>query len=108
MVHHPSNEPGKTYEYLASGTPILAAVPDGDARDILEEAGVATIVRPDDVAGISAGISDEIGRFRARLPHREPRPDVVARFEYGRLAADLAHVFDAVLDTREAKNVSSG
>ena len=28
--------PGKTYEYLASGTPILAAVPDGDARDILE------------------------------------------------------------------------
>src|SRR5206468_2661906 len=27
--------PGKTYEYLASGTPMLAAVPDGDARDIL-------------------------------------------------------------------------
>lgn len=100
--------PGKTYEYLASGTPILAAVPDGDARDILEEAGVATVVRPDDVAGISAGISDEIERFRARLPRREPHPDVVARFEYGTLAADLAHVFDAVLDTREAMKVSPG
>ena len=25
--------PGKTYEYLATGRPILAAVPDGDARD---------------------------------------------------------------------------
>ena len=31
--------PGKTYEYLASGTTILGAVPEGDARDILEEAG---------------------------------------------------------------------
>ena len=28
--------PGKTYEYLASGRPILAAVPDGDARDLLD------------------------------------------------------------------------
>ena len=40
--------PGKTYEYLASRTPILAALPPGDARDILIEAGNATVVRPDE------------------------------------------------------------
>jgi hypothetical protein len=31
--------PGKTYEYLASRRPILAAVSDGDARDLLESGG---------------------------------------------------------------------
>ena len=90
--------PGKTYEYLASGTPILAAVPDGDARDILVEVGNAIIVRPDDVEGMATGIRAQIDRARAGEPPRSPDPDVVARFEYGRLAADLAGVFDAVLE----------
>jgi glycosyltransferase involved in cell wall biosynthesis len=90
--------PGKTYEYLASGTPILAAVPDGDARDILVEAGNAIIVRPDDLEGMAAGIRAQIERARAGEPPRSPDANVVARFEYGRLAADLAGVFDAVLE----------
>lgn len=89
--------PGKTYEYLAAGTPILAAVPDGDARDILGEAGGATLVRPDDVDGITAGIRAELHRFRAGMATATPDPEVVGRFEYGSLAADLAGLFDAVL-----------
>lgn len=93
--------PGKTYEYLASETPILAAVPDGDARDILEQAGNALIVRPDDVDGIAAAIRGEVQRVRAGGETRRPDPNVVARFEYGRLAAELAAVFDKVLE-REA------
>jgi glycosyltransferase involved in cell wall biosynthesis len=89
--------PGKTYEYLASGTPILAAVPDGDARDILAEAGNATLVRPDDVQGIAAGILKQLDRFRAGASPAVPNPDVVARFEYDRLASDLALLFDSIL-----------
>ena len=46
-----STVPGKTYEYLASGRPILAAVPDGDARDILAVRERA-ICRPDDIDGM--------------------------------------------------------
>ena len=92
--------PGKTYEYLASRTPILAAVPDGDARDILDEAGNATLVRPDDVSGIAQGIEEQLERFRAGGPPPLPDPEVVARFEYGKLAADLARVFDVVLGAR--------
>jgi glycosyltransferase involved in cell wall biosynthesis len=91
--------PGKTYEYLASGSPILAAVPDGDARDILDEAGSATLVRPDDVEGIAAGIMNALERIRADVAPVSPNPEVVARFEYRKLAADLSRVFDAVLET---------
>jgi glycosyltransferase involved in cell wall biosynthesis len=89
--------PGKTYEYLASGRPILAAVPDGDARDLLKEAGGTVIVRPDDVEGIVRALRSEIEAFRTGVARPRPAPDVVARFEYGRLAAELAGVFDSVL-----------
>jgi glycosyltransferase involved in cell wall biosynthesis len=89
--------PGKTYEYLASGTPVLGAVPEGDARDILTAAGNAIVVDPDDTDGMSAGIRQELERFRAGIQSREPDPAVLARFEYRKLAADLASVFDAVL-----------
>ncbi len=89
--------PGKTYEYLASGRPILAAVPDGDARDILTAAGNALLVRPDDVEGMSAGIRSQVERFLAGTPSSPPDPAVVERFLYGRLAADLVRVFETVL-----------
>ena len=92
--------PGKTYEYLASGRPILAAVPDGDARDILEHAANAAIVRPDDIEGIAAAIRMAFDRLRAGILPQPPDPAVVGQFEYGKLAADLAGVFDAVLDAR--------
>ena len=43
------NVPGKTYEYLAADRPILAALPDGDARDLVTAAGAAYVVDPDDL-----------------------------------------------------------
>jgi glycosyltransferase involved in cell wall biosynthesis len=89
--------PGKTYEYLASGTPVLGALPDGDARDILGEAGNALLVRPSDVEGIARAIEDAVVRFQEGSLPRPPKDDVVARFEYRRLAESLAAVFDDVL-----------
>jgi glycosyltransferase involved in cell wall biosynthesis len=89
--------PGKTYEYIASGTPILAAVPEGDARDILAETGNAVLVRPDDVDAMSAAILTEVARARADV-ERDRGTAVAARFRYGELARELAGVFDTVLD----------
>jgi hypothetical protein len=74
-------------------------VPEGDARDILEEAGNAVVVRPDDVDGIAEALRSQIEAFRASTPIPVTRPDVVARFEYRHLAGELAAVFDEVLKT---------
>jgi len=89
--------PGKTYEYLASGTPILGAVPDGDARDILTAAGNARLCRPSDVDGMIEALRSELARFRRGEHPRLPAADVVKRFEYHALAAELAAVFDGVV-----------
>ncbi len=90
--------PGKTYEYLASGTPILAAVPDGDARDMLAEAGNSILCRPDDVAAMADALQVQIERHRRGDDPPSPAPEVVARFEYRTLAASLGRVFDEVLE----------
>ena len=43
--------PYKTYEYLGARRPILAAVPDGDVRDMLAPLERVWLVRPADVDG---------------------------------------------------------
>jgi hypothetical protein len=90
--------PGKTYEYLGARRPILGAVPDGDARDLLLEAGGARLCRPDDSAGMASAIAAELTRFERGQPAATPDPKVVERYEYRRLAGRLAEVFDLVLE----------
>jgi hypothetical protein len=96
--------PGKTYEYLASGRPILAAVPDGDANDLLQEVGTGLRCGPDDDVAMAALIGDAIVRWRAGLAAPSARADVVGRYERRRLTADLAGIFDLVLGSESRKS----
>lgn len=46
--------PGKTYEYLAAGRPVLGIGPvDGDAAHVLRDAGAGPMLAPDDVDGVA-------------------------------------------------------
>jgi glycosyltransferase involved in cell wall biosynthesis len=86
--------PGKTYEYVASGRPILAAVPEGDARDLLSAAGTAYLCRPKDVDGIAAAIVRAYERSRSGEPLPAPPRELLRQYEYRHLARRLAGVFD--------------
>jgi glycosyltransferase involved in cell wall biosynthesis len=89
--------PGKTYEYLAAGPPILGAVPEGDARDLLAEAGHAHLCRPRDVDGLATTIAGELARWRAGARPPQARAEVVARYEYATLTRRLADLFDGLV-----------
>jgi glycosyltransferase involved in cell wall biosynthesis len=85
--------PGKLYEYLASGRPVLGAVPEGDARDLLERSPWTVVTEPDDVSGIAAGL---LTLYREREPRRlrtADRRGLLLPFERPQLAARLAEVF---------------
>jgi glycosyltransferase involved in cell wall biosynthesis len=61
----PALVPGKLYEYLGLGRPILAAVPPGEARDILDRTTRGAVVcPPDDAAVLADGLLAAFGRWR--------------------------------------------
>jgi glycosyltransferase involved in cell wall biosynthesis len=85
--------PQKTYEYLAAGRPILAAVPDGDARELLEAAGLAQVCRPTDVDGIRAALRREIERWRSGAAPAAVHPEILERCAADRLAREFAELY---------------
>ena len=90
--------PGKTWEYLASGRPILAAVPEGDARDVLLASGTAQVCRPDDVSQMAAILSSEIGRRQAGVRISAKNAALLGEYAYPKLTQRLAALFDDVLE----------
>jgi glycosyltransferase involved in cell wall biosynthesis len=88
--------PTKAYEYAASGRPILAAVPAGDAREFLLELGTATVVNPGDALGMEEAIEVQIARWRKSQPPPEPNSEVLRPYEYGAITRRLSAVLDGV------------
>lgn len=78
--------PGKTYEYLATGHPILAAVPAGDARDLIMALRAGIVVDPSDVSAIAQAIVE-----LAQGPtDRSPSLGDLAAYERRELTRQLA------------------
>ncbi len=91
--------PCKTYEYLASQRPVLAAVPDGDARDLLTAAGNARLCRPTDVAGMKDALLDGLRDAQLGMEATLPAEGVLESFEWRTLTGRIAGVIDSVAGT---------
>jgi glycosyltransferase involved in cell wall biosynthesis len=84
--------PGKLFEYLAVGRPVLAiAPPTSSTADVLQATGGGWLADAASVDSIACVL-------RQAYAERERRPDpqAVARFDRRRLAGDLAVIFDEV------------
>ena len=89
--------PGKTYEYLAAGRPILAAVPAGDARELLATSPVARLCAPTDVRAMTEHVATELEYVRSRGRRPDVFADGIERYERGALASELAGVLDRLV-----------
>ncbi|MBI5511328.1 MAG: glycosyltransferase [Deltaproteobacteria bacterium] len=83
----------KVFEYLGSGRPIVAVVPDGDCRDLLTRCGGATLFYPGDVAGLAAYLLRAIDDGH-RLPTPPQNAQAVRALAWPELAANLAGILD--------------
>ncbi|MCW3001748.1 MAG: glycosyltransferase family 4 protein [Conexibacter sp.] len=92
--------PYKTFEYLAAERPILAAVPDGDVRDLLAPLAHASLVRPADVTGMAAAIRTWIDRGPVATVDQGVGSPELAGLERRRQVTRIARVLDDVLGVR--------
>jgi hypothetical protein len=99
--------PYKTYEYLAAARPILAAVPDGDVRDMLAPLPGASLVRPADVEAMGAAVRERIVAAADAPGGREPHTEPPAAYERRHSVASIAEVLDAVTASRPARRIAA-
>jgi colanic acid biosynthesis glycosyl transferase WcaI len=89
--------PGKLFEYMASGRPVLASVPEGLASELVRRTGIGLAVAPDDQGALVEAL-----RLAAESPeafarrHFAPKPEEISRYGRRRLTGDLARILDEV------------
>jgi glycosyltransferase involved in cell wall biosynthesis len=88
--------PGKLYEYIGLGRPVLALAPPGEARDLVTSLERGEVASPSDVAAVERALRTMLAHHRAgRLETAydlSPHPE----FDRAQLAGDLAAVLDRV------------
>ena len=82
--------PGKTYEYMAAGRPVLATLPESDARDFLSQTGSAVFSPPGDVDGLLASLKSQHAKWKSGAPSCDWNGEFVRQFERRNLTAKLA------------------
>ena len=89
---HTVSVPGKLYEDLASGRPILAVAEEGEIADIVRQSGVGVFATPDNEEGIVAALASLIQMVQTGVeaPPRELYDGMLR-------AAEAVHVLNAVV-----------
>jgi len=90
--------PAKTYEYIRTGKPILALVPEGDAKEILEKAGTAYFADPTSPEEI-ADLLERLYQLhqRASIPVN-PNWGYIKQFERRAQAQKLAQFLNSIIE----------
>jgi glycosyltransferase involved in cell wall biosynthesis len=89
---------GKLFEYLASGRPVLGAIPPGDARDLIVQSRGGWCVDPRDTHAFAQLLCDLVHRKLAGCLQIDADRAVIDQFERRTLTGRLAALFDAVTD----------
>ena len=88
--------PGKTFEYLASGRPVLGLGPVGAASRVLVETGAGVMLRHGDVDGVAAELLRHRGGWQEGRAASGARTEAVATYSRVSQARHVAEVVRSV------------
>jgi glycosyltransferase involved in cell wall biosynthesis len=90
--------PAKIFEYMFTGKPVLAIVPPGPEEQLLRDAGIGFIARPNDPVSVKRALMEVIAACngtggKAAAPDRE----FIRQFDRSRQAEKLVAEFETLL-----------
>lgn len=97
--------PGKLYEALAGGRPVLACVPEGDAARLVRASEGGVVCPPDDPDRIASALAAAFDARSTNHAWRGADRSLLAPFQRTALTQRLARVLDAVI---HAQPISPG
>ena len=89
--------PGKLYEYLKFGKPILAMTEESDCKNILVSSGLGLCVAPKEIEGIERIIKELVADKSRVLKKYLPNKDYITNFAFENKTKELAKVFDDLI-----------
>lgn len=90
--------PGKLFEYLKTGKPILALAGESDCTDILKRSGLGIIIEPDNPEKIAKTLASFVAGH-SLLKQYKPDVDFINNFSFKNITGKLAGIFDELLKT---------
>ena len=91
--------PGKLFDYLRSGTRILAPLQPSDSQRIIEELQAGTVVPPRDTAAIKSALLAEIRQWQAGAHRRRTPSPALKAYDRRELTVQLAEVLEEAART---------
>jgi glycosyltransferase involved in cell wall biosynthesis len=89
--------PGKAYEYLGSGRPVLAMCPPGDMRDFVQQCRSGVVTSGTDVQAAASALSAFYRSKQQGTPLIQQDRTAVKRFERRELTRRLAAALDELV-----------
>lgn len=86
----------KIYEYMASGTPVLASIPEGEMSHLIEKSGCGWVVPPADEKAVAAKLDYTYRLWSDSKLKVEPDADFVGLHTRRNAAGKLADIIRAV------------
>ncbi len=88
---------GKLFEYMNTGKPVLALLPEhGVAADLVRESNIGIVADTDDIEQIKKNLWQYYQSWENEALTFEPNQDVIARYERKKLTEKLAEIFDSL------------
>ena len=94
--------PGKLYEYLRVGRPVIAIAEAGGVQELIESANCGWVIRPDDREGMQRVVR-QLATGGRRHQDQSSAVCIFDGFRYDRLAKELSEVFDKVANADSSK-----
>ena len=88
---------GKLFEYLGSGAPVLALIPEGEAAELIRRTSAGRVVRGNDEEAVLLALREAVASFRAdRRPFGEANRALIEEYARPVLTERLARILDSL------------